>query len=377
MMRPTPKGWCPSALKPMASGDGLLVRLRPKFGRFTREELLSVSDLCENYGNGLLDFTNRANIQIRGVVKGQHAPLIEALYDRGLIDDIMERFGGRNMILAPDWLEGGRTETLAKEFYAALNNLPDLPSKFGFSIEVDSEFSLRTVSSDIRLERSNIDGLVVRADGSAFGRAVSEKNAITAMFEMAKWFIETNGAASGRMAHHLKKTQLPKSWRTTLPVRIPRSSLNGKFNLGILLGIPFGQMTTKVLRGLIEDTKSRAIRLTPWRSILLEGIDCVKSNDFTIGRTDELLAIDACPGAPACASASVETRKLAANLAQRTAQPMHISGCSKGCALPKSAPVTVTGNNGTYDLIINGCAWDKPLKTGLSRSELLEYIERL
>ena len=29
------KGWCPGALRPMASGDGLVVRVRPPLGRFT------------------------------------------------------------------------------------------------------------------------------------------------------------------------------------------------------------------------------------------------------------------------------------------------------------------------------------------------------
>ena len=376
-MRPPRKGWCPTALRPMASGDGLIVRLRPKFGRFSREELLSIIDLSENYGNGLLDFTNRANLQIRGVGEDQYTRLLEALHERGLIDDVIEEFGGRNIILAPNWLKGGQTETLAQKFYASINELPDLPPKFGFSIDIGTEALLRKVSSDIRLERSNVRGLVVRADDSEFGRPVSPENAITAMIEMANWFVETNGAASGRMVHHLKKTHLPKYWQTTCPVRIPQKLSIGKIKVGVLLGIPFGQISTKSLRGLIVGTKSKGMRLTPWRSIVLEGIDYVKSDDFILGQDNALLKVDACPGAPYCASASVETRELAINLAHKTPKPLHVSGCAKGCAWPKSAPVTVTGNNGTYDLIIDGCAWDKPVRKGLSESELLENIERL
>ena len=30
------KGWCPGALRPMQSGDGLVVRIRPPTGRLTR-----------------------------------------------------------------------------------------------------------------------------------------------------------------------------------------------------------------------------------------------------------------------------------------------------------------------------------------------------
>ena len=29
------KGWCPGALRPMQSGDGLLLRVRPKAGSFS------------------------------------------------------------------------------------------------------------------------------------------------------------------------------------------------------------------------------------------------------------------------------------------------------------------------------------------------------
>ena len=376
-MRPPRKGWCPTALKPMASGDGLIVRLRPKFGRLTANELLSIIDISENYGNGLLDFTNRANLQIRGVGEDQLTSITEALYEKSLIDDRIEKFGGRNLILAPDWLDGGQTENFAREFYDALNELPELPSKFGFSIDIGADSLLGQVSSDIRLERSNINGLVVRADGSAFGRKVSSKNAITAMFDMAKWFVKTDGFASGRMAHHLEKIHLPKSWQTTPPVGIPRNLSVDKIKVGVFLGIPFGQMTTKALRDLVDETKSKAVRLTPWRSILLEGEDFAKSGNFTFRTLNKSPALDACPGAPSCASASVETRELAVTLAHKTLKPLHVSGCAKGCARPKSAPVTVTGNNGKYDLIINGCAWDQPAKTGLSKSELLEYIERL
>ena len=32
------KGWCPSALRPMQSGDGLVVRVRPRGGRLSAEQ---------------------------------------------------------------------------------------------------------------------------------------------------------------------------------------------------------------------------------------------------------------------------------------------------------------------------------------------------
>ena len=38
------KGWCPDAWHPMISGDGLLVRVKPRLGRLTREQALALCD---------------------------------------------------------------------------------------------------------------------------------------------------------------------------------------------------------------------------------------------------------------------------------------------------------------------------------------------
>ena len=61
------KGWCPGALRPMLSGDGLVVRVRPYGGRLDATQAAGLADLAERYGNGLIDVTSRANLQIRGV----------------------------------------------------------------------------------------------------------------------------------------------------------------------------------------------------------------------------------------------------------------------------------------------------------------------
>ena len=49
------KGWCPGALRPMQSGDGLVVRVRPFGGRLEAAQVAGIADLAERYGNGLID----------------------------------------------------------------------------------------------------------------------------------------------------------------------------------------------------------------------------------------------------------------------------------------------------------------------------------
>src|SRR5215470_331896 len=79
------KGWCPSAFRPMLSGDGLVVRIRPRGGRLTAAQACGIADLAERHGNGLIDLTGRANLQIRGVREDCHEPLVVALAELALV----------------------------------------------------------------------------------------------------------------------------------------------------------------------------------------------------------------------------------------------------------------------------------------------------
>ncbi|MET0407687.1 MAG: precorrin-3B synthase, partial [Hyphomicrobium sp.] len=61
------KGWCPGALRPMRSGDGLLVRIRPRAGAFSLSALSTIAEVAAGFGSGEIDLTNRGNLQIRGI----------------------------------------------------------------------------------------------------------------------------------------------------------------------------------------------------------------------------------------------------------------------------------------------------------------------
>ena len=79
------RGWCPTAHHPMATGDGLLVRVRPWLGRISLAQTLELIRLAERYGNGRLDLTNRANWQVRGVSSEGHPSLLAGLIEAGLV----------------------------------------------------------------------------------------------------------------------------------------------------------------------------------------------------------------------------------------------------------------------------------------------------
>ncbi|KFL46261.1 cobalamin synthesis protein CobG [Sphingobium sp. ba1] len=86
---------------------------------------------------------------------------------------------------------------------------------------------------------------------------------------------------------------------------------------------------------------------------------------------DPLLHVDACPGAPCCTQASVETRDLARRLAPHIAGRLHVSGCAKGCARPRAADVTLTGRDGLFDLSLNARAGGPAVHSALGPADLL------
>ena len=134
----------------------------------------------------------------------------------------------------------------------------------------------------------------------------------------------------------------------------------------------FGQIDAGALARVLHDSGATALRVTPWRLILLEGAEMPGDSGFITAPGDPLLSSDACPGAPFCPASSVETRDLARALAPRVGGGLHVSGCAKGCARSRPAAMVLTGRNGRFDLIENGHAWDAPRRTGLSTQDILE-----
>ena len=80
------KGWCPGALRAMPSGDGLIVRVRPFCGAFGLDQASGLADLAERLGNGHIDLTRRANLQLRGLADENLPELHAALGRLGLLD---------------------------------------------------------------------------------------------------------------------------------------------------------------------------------------------------------------------------------------------------------------------------------------------------
>jgi len=371
------KGWCPSALRPMLSGDGLVVRIRPRGGRLTAAQASRIADLAERHGNGLIDLTGRANLQIRGVREDGHEPLVVALAELALVDPDEQTETRRNILVAPFWRAGDETKMLAAGLERALaERRLGLPEKFGFAVDCGKQRVLSHASADIRIERGAYSGLLVRADGARDGRTVAGDAAIATALALASWFVASGGARGGRgrMASHIASgVELPQGLAgNARPVPATASPGPGLYAAGALVGLTPGQLGSDTLKFL--GTLAPGLRMTPWRLLLLEGVREMPNHDGVVTCADDpLLRVTACAGAPSCPEAHAETRTLAAALAPHipSGSHLHVSGCAKGCAHPRPSAVTLVGTRSGFDLVRNGTTRDRPAMRALDRAEIL------
>ncbi|MFG6178287.1 cobalamin biosynthesis protein CobG [Halomonas sp. THAF12] len=398
---PRVRGWCPGAWRPMATGDGLLVRVRPPLGRLTRARMLALCEAAETWGSGLIELTRRANLQLRGVSEAGWPELMAFLVEHGLAAPDAEGERRPGLLLAPDWRAGDATVAAARRLERRMADWPALPDKWGLALDAGPAPVLGDVPADLRLERSVEGGLMVRADGRDLGTPVADVEAAVAlMTRLAHWFVDEGGHAAGRMRRF--ETPLPE-WAEadTEPAAAPEASDHapdlapGPHPAGRVVGLPFGRAPAAALRSLFSAKGITGVRVTPWRRLLLEGEpanpnlntkESAPDDGLIHNARDPRLAMDACPGAPFCAQASVATQELATalaewlreRLAECSGKPatgrLHLSGCAKGCAHSGPAEVCLTGRDGRYDLILGGRADDTPVATGLSEADAVERI---
>jgi precorrin-3B synthase len=320
-------------------------------------------------GNGLIDLTSRANLQIRGVSEQTWKPLVARLVALGLThaDPVME--SRRAMLVTPTWREEDDTVRIARELTMRLAELPVLPAKTGFVIDTDSAPLLAGDTGDFRIERGVHGGLILRADGRATGVDLPVGGEVDALIALAQWFVATGGRDVGRMARH--DAILPVWARGNIAPAAAGAPIHvGPHPLGFAYGIAFGQVDASSLAALAKG----AVRLTPWRILIAEEQEGRPVSGLLCDPLDPLLRVDACPGRPGCPQASVETRVLARRIAPHVAGRLHLSGCAKGCARAAAADLCITGRDGKYDIAHYARAGSPPLKAGMDAPALLAYL---
>ncbi len=408
------KGWCPGALRPMRSGDGLLLRIRPRAGTFSISALREIAVTAARFGSGEIDLTNRGNLQLRGISDDTHGSAITALSEVGLIDQSVDAEAVRNVVVDPlSGIDPARADIreLAADLETALvgdQRLWSLPGKFGFSFSGTAEPRLGGRTTDIMIA-SEGDHFKVYLDGATeVACKVSSNDLVAAAEHLALVFLELreNDLSLRRMRDAVARIgsltifamaglHAGGSPAIGANVRLaPVGLLAHQGNaFGIGIGLPFGRVLAEELDALCEAATAAGIsdvHTSPERVLVFptrdrEGaavlLEVAAELGLIIIARDVRLAMDVCPGSPACGNASTETRGDAERLVgaftgSLDAYSLHVSGCEKGCARNAKADFTMVARQGRYDLIRGGVPGDPVVIAGVGPDEISDAISR-
>jgi precorrin-3B synthase len=378
----------------MASGDGWLMRLRTSARSLSSRELRAVARLAHAYGNGVIELTRRANLQLRGLRIESIPELRAELIALGLVDASPLREARPALLVDPVAGIAGENADLAGLLDDALaQSTSELSAKLGVVLDAGSG-SVTGIDADIRVEAREPAGRVriylgahageellgehERADAPGVVRSLLARLASFAATTSAASDAAVSGepepetcgdAATGerRGAPRMRDllavcgieslrasgASVSAPTGTAAPAVQPRAALGfheATSRSWFGLGLPFGSASHAewlAIAELSERFGASEVRLTAAREVLIVGVRAEVADrleraahafGFITEDSDARRRIVACSGAPACSSAYGETRSLASALG-KLLQPLlaagttlHVSGCEKGCA---------------------------------------------
>lgn len=382
---------CPRLAAPMETGDGLLTRIVPS-GPIPIDALAALCAAARTHGNGLMEVSARGSLQVRGLTPVS-APLFAAsvaALDIGLAD-------GVPVLASPlphDPVALLDAQALAADLREAIG-APDfkLAPKVSVIVDGGGQLSLDALRADIRLHailHRGAPGLHVSLGGDA---ATATPLGLAAPQDAAALVSDLLGviAAHGpeaRAAVVLAQAGLGPFLSAARARIEPAPSLegprraetiglhrhnDGRCALGVAL--PFGQAQALDLIALLRIARANGATwaaTAPQRTLLLGPVGemttfalgtAADTLGFIVDARDARRRVVACAGAPACASGLIPARTLAAEIAAHLPQggmAVHVSGCAKGCAHPKPAPLTIVGTAQGCGVIRNATARAQP-----------------
>lgn len=387
MTGPAVRGWCPGARRPMASLDGLLMRLRIAGGVLSASLALAIADAVEQAGGGGLELSGRANLQIPGLSDAGWQQMLAALAPFGIIDDDERAEAMRNILTSPlaGWDETavrpvGDDVVALSQALTSLSASHRLPAKFAWIIEDGGALSLADIAADLRF-RATAGGWLLgaaRPDGVAwFAGSADPAQMAARLVPLLPGRVRQISDSDLAALLSLASIPAPAEAGRLLPgyQRIGGCDL-------LSVALPFGALTSAALRflaRLARDHGAGELRLTPWRQIVLPSITRLPSGiDWAalglLIQDDPLLSYFACRGAGYCPQAQGEVRSLARHLAAINPLPgrrLHLSACAKGCAHSAQADLTLVAGEQDFAVIRQGRAGDVP-QMRATAAQLLE-----
>jgi precorrin-3B synthase len=352
---------CPGVLALHAAADGHLARIRLPGGRVSALALDTVAGLAADFGNGIVELTSRASLQVRGLAPGDAAAAAERLRGAGLLPSpAHDRV--RNIVAGPLAGRGPASLAATDELVAELDRrlcadplLAELPGRFLFGVDDGAAL--------IAVERCDV-ALVAAGDGAfrlwLAGRAttlVADARGHAAALALAsgRVFRELRGDAwriadlrdgAARIAHCLGGALL-----RCAPAHDVRPLALGALTqrdglVAVTALAPLGRLDCATAARLAQLGE---LRLSSARTVTLLDVPAARAPrllaelaalDLVVGEGSGWQGLTACAGLGACASAQFDVRAVAAAraLERGPGSPAeHWAACERGCGCPPGA----------------------------------------
>ncbi|MGH7031091.1 MAG: precorrin-3B synthase [Stellaceae bacterium] len=411
--RQLPNSACPGLFRIVSARDGGICRVKLPLGQLSAAKARAVADAAARFGSGIVEVTNRANLQIRGIRGDDAALLTRNLVDAGLGPARPEADDVRNVMVSPtagiDRLQQIDALPIARELLAVMQSAEacrTLSAKF--CVLVDGGESVAAVSHPHDIWLASMAGRTQMALGLAGAPptaaddatpfvAVPADLAVGAVAASLALFAEAavGDPAMTRFRHLLERTsridffdrlaeRLPAvvergaeigAWRRPRPAPLGHVGVGEQRQAGLVfIGAvpPLGRLSPDILVRLAEiaeEVGDGGVRLTPWQSVILPSVGravaaravaALETAGLICDPAHPLGSIVACAGTRGCARARSDTKADALALARAlgsgaAARPLiHLSGCAKSCACAGVADLTLlAAAPGRYELFAN------------------------
>ena len=386
-----PRGACPRLSAPMQTGDGLLARIVPS-GPVAIDAFAALCAAANTHGNGLMEISARGSVQVRGLTPSsapQFAIAIEAL---GIGNDDAVPVLANPLPHDPAALPCTHGLAAALREAIAAKDLALAP-KVSVIADDGGQISFDAIAADIRLRavshqsstrflillggdgtRATPLGLAAPKDVSHLVCGLLYVLAARGPAARARDVLRDEGLTPFRSALRDRLEPAPSrpTQRTDETIGLHRLH-DGLCAIGVSL--PFGQIQALDLIALLRIARANGAvwaATAPMRTLLLGPIDdmtafalgtAADTLGFVVDARDPRRRVVACAGAPACASGLIPARTLAAEIASGLSQgdlAVHVSGCAKGCAHQRPAPLTIVGTTDGSVLVRNGTTYNHP-----------------
>lgn len=343
---------CPGVLSTHEAADGPLARVRLPGGLLRERQARVLADCADEFGDGMVHLTSRANLQLRAV--GDTAKLAARLSEAGLLPSAgHERV--RNVLASPlSGLHGGLIDVrplvgALDEALRARAELAGLPGRFLLALD-DGRGDVSGEGADACWQATGPGEGALLLDGADTGLRVAARDAAAVLVEIACAFQDRRGRAwrvnelddAGRAA--VLSAARPRA-RGADPARLPSSGPPpvGPHGAAVVAAARFGQLRSTALRALGE------VVVTPWRTVVVTGMARgeLAAMGLVVDPAAPSLGVSACIGSPRCAKSRSDVRtdaEAVLNLGVRA----HFSGCERRCGRPREPHADVLAVEGGY-----------------------------